>query len=56
MFDPVDNPPPLGVSLLVLNQGGVLLISQWYPGALAWAYKPKVPLSVKQRHAPQQGR
>lgn len=49
LFDPEVSPPPLHVSLLVLNEGGVLLISPWYEGALAWGYKPGIPKSVKER-------
>ena len=51
MYDPEEVPPPLGVSLLVLNEGGVLHVTQWYDGALAWAFKPNVPESVKARRA-----
>ena len=49
MFDPLEHPPPVGQTLLVLNEGGVLLNSSWYEGALAWCYKPVVPQSVKSR-------
>ncbi len=49
LFDPELVPPPQGVSLLVINEGGVLIISQWYKGALAWGYKPRIPKTVKQR-------
>jgi hypothetical protein len=49
LFDPLVHPPPVGASLLVINPGGVLTISQWYEGALAWGRKPKVPATVKAR-------
>lgn len=49
MFDPVEHPPPVGQTLLILNEGGVLITGLWYQGALAWCYKPVVPVSVKSR-------
>jgi hypothetical protein len=49
MFDPLINPPPVGEPLMVLNEGGVLHMSKWYEGAMAWCYKPVVPASVKER-------
>jgi hypothetical protein len=49
LFDPLVYPPPAGASLLVINPGGVLTISQWYEGALAWGKKPKIPATVKAR-------
>ncbi len=49
LFDPAINPPPKGVSLLLINNGGVLIIGQWYDGALAWGYKPSIPQTVKNR-------
>lgn len=49
LFDPLLHPPPRGASLLLINEGGVLVIGQWYDGALAWGYKPKIPQSVKDR-------
>jgi hypothetical protein len=49
LYDPLLVPPPVGVSLLLINEGGVLIIGQWYPGALAWGYKPRIPDSVKAR-------
>lgn len=49
MFDPLVKPPPLDADLLILNEGGVLIRGRWYEGALAWAYKPVVPKSVKLR-------
>lgn len=50
MFDPEVQPPPKGVTLLVLSEGGVLLKHPWYEGAIAWAYLPAVPQSVKDRN------
>lgn len=49
LFDPVLFPPPRAVSLLVINEGGTLLISPWFEGAQAWGYKPKIPATVKAR-------
>lgn len=53
MFDPEIHPPPKGVTLLVVNPGGVLSKSTWYEGALAWSYLPQIPQSVKQRVSPE---
>ena len=30
-------------------QWGVLIVGQWYDGALAWGYKPTIPQSVKDK-------
>jgi len=49
LFDPLEHPPPRGVSLLLINDGGVLIIGQWYEGAKAWGLKPKIPATVKAR-------
>lgn len=49
MFDPEERPPPVGQTLLLLNEGGVLIPGPWYKGVLAWCYKPVVPESVKNR-------
>lgn len=49
LFDPEIHKPPRGVSLLLINEGGVLITGQWYAGALAWGYKPKIPATVKAR-------
>lgn len=35
LFDPAINPPPKDVSLLLINNGGVLIVGPWYDGALA---------------------
>lgn len=52
MFDPLVVPPPSDADLLILNEGCTLKIGPWYEGALAWAYKPVVPQSVKDRLSP----
>lgn len=49
LFDPVEQPPPKGVMLVLINEGGRLIEGFWYPGAQAWGYKPKIPASVKAR-------
>lgn len=50
MTDPHVEPAPTnGESLLVIQQGGVLIQSQWAPDYWAWAYKPSIPQSVKDR-------
>ena len=52
LFDPEIHPPPRGTTLLVINQGGVLIKSTWFNGAMAWGYLPQIPQSVKNRHSP----
>ncbi len=52
LFDPLLKPAPRGCSLLLINEGGVLIIGQWYEGALAWGYKPTIPATVKARVSP----
>lgn len=49
LFDPDVDPPPRGVNLLLVNEGGVLIVGPWYPGAQAWGYKPRIPQSVKDK-------
>jgi len=49
LFDPEVEKPPVGVTLVLLNEGGTMIVGPWYPGAQAWGYKPKVPASVKAR-------
>lgn len=49
LFDPLLHPPPKGESLLLINEGGVLITGPWYDGALAWGRKPGIPQSVKDR-------
>jgi hypothetical protein len=51
LFDPEIEPPPAGVNLLLINEGGCLIIGPWYKGALAWGYKPVIPATVKTRVA-----
>jgi hypothetical protein len=50
MFDPEEFPPPRGPELLVVTEGGVLIKHPWFDGAIAWAYKPVLPKSVKERN------
>ena len=53
LFDPlVEEPPNTGEILLCINEGGVLIQSQWRDGYLAWGYKPTIPQSVKDRVSP----
>ena len=47
--DPELDPPPRGVNMLLLNEGGVLIVGQWSEGCLAWCPKPKVPKSLKDK-------
>jgi hypothetical protein len=49
LFDPLLRPAPKGETLLLINEGGVLIQGTWYPGALAWGRKPRIPQSVKER-------
>ena len=49
MFDPALHPPPEGVHLLLVTRGGVLVTGFWTEGCLAWAYKPKLPETVKNK-------
>lgn len=49
LFDPLVHEPPRGVNLLLINEGGVLIVGPWYAGAQAWGFKPRVPQSVKDR-------
>ena len=49
MRDPVEFPPPRGVSLLLINPGGVLIKGPWTDDCLAWLPHPKIPASVKAR-------
>ena len=52
LFDPLLRTPPRGVSLLLINNGGKLIVGPWYHGALAWGYNPSIPQSVKDRISP----
>lgn len=47
--DPLVNPPPLNVDLLVVTSGGVLTTGPWRDDYLAWGLRPVIPASVKQR-------
>lgn len=49
LFDPIAHPAPRGASLLLINEGGSLIIGPWHDGCLAWGYKPVIPASVKAR-------
>lgn len=49
LFDPAVHTPPRGVNLLLINEGGCLIVGPWYEGAKAWGYKPRVPQSVKDK-------
>lgn len=55
MFDAIDEnspnyrAPPHGAQLLLLNEGGTLVLGHYTLGIQAWAFKPKVPPSVKAR-------
>jgi hypothetical protein len=48
-FDPEIRPPPRGKTLWVVGPGGAGYKGHWYPGAIAWAYLPQLPESVKAR-------
>lgn len=41
--DARDPRPPKGASLLIINPGGVLILSQWIKGTRYWGYKPGIP-------------
>ena len=45
---PDDDPPPLGVKILLLNPGGVCVIGTWSEWAVAWAPLPRVPQHIKE--------
>jgi len=49
LYDPLEKPAPRGCNLVLINEHGVLILGQWYEGALAWGFKPKIPDSVKLR-------
>lgn len=49
LYDPLIVPPPKGTKILVVNPGGVLLVSEWFEGAVAWGRLPQIPASVKAR-------
>lgn len=41
--NPDDPRPQKGASLLLINEGGVLILGQWYAGVRYWGYKPGIP-------------
>lgn len=47
--DPDIDPPPRGVNMLLLNQGGVLIVGTWSDDCWGWCPKPKVPQSIKEK-------
>lgn len=49
LFDPLNNPPPRGVDLLVVTSGGVLTTGPWRDDYVAWGFRPVLPPSVKAR-------
>lgn len=49
MFDPLEVPPPLNTTLLVVTRGGVLVKGVWTEDCLCWMPHPKIPESVKAR-------
>lgn len=49
--DPAIDPPPRGTSMLLLNPGGVCVIGVWSDDCIGWCPKPKVPKSLKDKHA-----
>lgn len=49
LFDPLLKAPPVGETLLLINEGGTLVPGPWHDGCLAWGYKPVIPASVKAR-------
>lgn len=48
-FDPEVRHAPRGVTLWVVGPGGSGYKGHWYEGAIAWAYLPQLPESVKAR-------
>lgn len=48
-FDPLLNPAPRGKTIWVVGPGGSGFKGHWFPEAIAWAYLPQVPESVKAR-------
>lgn len=47
--DPDEEPPPRGVNMLLLNQGGVLIIGQWSADCVGWCPKPRIPKALKEK-------
>ena len=52
MFDPLVEPPPQGVILLVATEGGTCVPGYWTNDCIAWTYKPRIPQTVKDRLVP----
>lgn len=44
-----EDPPPLGVKMLLLNPSGVCVIGTWSEWAIAWAPLPKMSNAIKQQ-------
>ncbi len=44
---PEEDPPPIGVKMLLLNPGGVCIVGTWADWAVAWAPLPKIPEAIK---------
>lgn len=47
--DPDEEPPPRGVNMLLLNEGGVLIIGQWADNCVGWCPKPRIPIALKEK-------
>ncbi len=47
--DPYFDPPPLGVDLLIVTQGGIFTTGPWKGEYLAWGLRPVLPKTVKDR-------
>ena len=47
--DPDIDPPPRNVNMILLNEGGVLIVGPWSKGCMGWCPKPKIPESVKKK-------
>ncbi len=48
---PIEHPPPLGTTILILTRYGVLIKGIWQPGQnhVGWSPMLKVPDFIKQR-------
>jgi hypothetical protein len=49
--DPAVDPPPRGMSMLLLNPSFVCIIGVWEDSCIGWCPKPKIPKSLKEKHA-----
>lgn len=47
--DPEEEPPPLGMKVLLLTPGNVCVTGTWTDWAVAWAPLPKVPPEIKRK-------